>query len=62
MGFENIMPDFGGNIENILGIAIDFLNMYDDQRFLWVIAGFSLATMVILWAVRQIQNPPNLDI
>jgi hypothetical protein len=62
MAFEDILPDFGANIEEILGIAVDFLNLYDEQRFLWVIAAFSLATLVILWAVRQIQNPPNLDV
>ena len=62
MGFEDILPDFGTNIEEILQIALDYLNLYDEQRFLWVIAAFSMATLVILWAVRQIQNPPNLDI
>jgi len=59
---DSILPDFGANIEEILQIALDYLNLYDEQRFLWVIAAFSIATLVILWAVRQIQNPPNLDI
>lgn len=60
--FEDILPEFGANIEDILQISLDYLNLYDEQRFLWVLAAFALVTMVVLWAIRQIQNPPNLDI
>ena len=56
------LPSFGPHIEDILGYALDLLNLYDEQRFLWVMAGLSLAVLVIGWAISTIKRPPRLDI
>jgi hypothetical protein len=56
------LESFGPHMEDILQYGVDLLNLYDEQRFLWVIAAFALTLMVISWAIKQIRNPPNLDI
>lgn len=56
------IPNFGEHIETILGYAVDWLNMLDDQRFLWIIAVFSLVLMAVLWIIKTVRNPPSLDI
>jgi len=56
------VPDFGPHIEEILGYAVDWMNLLDDQRFFWVLAAFSLALTAILWVIKTVQKPPSLDI
>jgi len=54
------LPSFGPDMEIILDYAIDLLNLLDDQKFVWLLAAFSLATSAIVWAIHRVQHPPRL--
>ncbi len=54
------LESFGPDLEIILAYAIDLLDLLDEQKFLWVLAAFSLVTTTIVWAVGRIQHPPKV--
>lgn len=58
--WNDIVPNMGQHIETILEYGTDYMAIYSDT--LWVIAGFSLGVIVIIWVLKTIQNPPRLDI
>ena len=56
------LPDFGADIETILGYAVDWLDLINSQNFLQVLVVFSLVITVTVYIVGKIRNPPALDI
>jgi hypothetical protein len=55
------MPDFSTAMDDILDYAVRWLDMLDDQRFLWVVAAFSMVTATLLWIIDKVRNPPDLN-
>ena len=58
--YEFPIENLGPHIEEILTYAIQLLDLFENQHFLWVLAGFVLITMVLVWMVKTVQKPPTI--
>ena len=58
--YEFPIENLGPHIDEILSYAIQCLDLFENQHFLWVLAVFVLVTMVLVWTVKTIQKPPDI--
>ena len=53
------LPDFGAAMEEIVGHAITWLALIDQDDFFSILLVFSIIVAVITFVIQTVKNPPR---